>query len=199
MGSLGGRMRHWRQLMLANPVAFTAMFTLGAFVAFTYSYIPLHTVNDRKVARLERSVLTQEDTIATLEHELRGLRAIAAHSPDEEVVASLESARDAAKREIAALRADLKTAKKRTRRLERERSDWKAQVAALEEEIAQTPNTHVVELHVEPGSPTATAANLDDSLALAAGEARAADEATDQPAALDETLKLESAPAAPAP
>ena len=57
----------------------------------------------------------------------------------------------------------------------------------------------MVELHVEPGAATATAANLDDSLALAAGEARAADEATDQPAALDETLKLESAPAAPAP
>ena len=60
MSSWNGRWNHWGALALANPWAFAASLVLGAILAFVYSYVPLHTVNNRKIERLEASVLAKE-------------------------------------------------------------------------------------------------------------------------------------------
>lgn len=189
MGSFGGRLIHWRRLMLANPLAFVAIFVLGGFLAFAYSYVPLHGVQDHKIGRLERRLLEYEDTIATLDGELGRLRLIAARTPDEQAVATLESDRDAAKREIGVLRAELKKAKRRTTGLERERTSWKGKVAVLEKQIAETPTPERGELRIEAGSPAATAA--------AGPAAGALDPAGDVPRELASPQRPESVPAAP--
>ena len=73
VGSFGGRMRHWGQLALANPLAFVATCTLSAVLAFGYSYVPLHAVKDRKLVRLGSTVIEQEIAISELESEIENL------------------------------------------------------------------------------------------------------------------------------
>lgn len=163
MGSFSGRMRHWGRLAVANPIAFAATFTLGAVLAFTYSYVPLHTVKDGKVARLESNVLQQEDQIAQLQAQIQGLSEAAGSDLDETAIADLEAARDKAKRDADSARKELASAKKKSRAIERERNNWKSKVAKLEKQIAETPTTHVVELRSDP----TPAANADPDRALA--------------------------------
>lgn len=190
MGSFGGRLRHWRGLMLGNPLAFLAVFALGGLVAFVYSYVPLHTVKDQKIDRLERSLLAYEDTIATLEGEVERLRPIAARMPDVRRVATLESDRESAKREVGVLRGQLKKAKQRTSRLERERTTWKGRVAVLEKQLAETAIADERELRAESKSVAATAV-----VPPAAG---APDGVGDAPSALDGPQQPAPVPAAPA-
>lgn len=180
MGSFGGRMRHWGRLALANPLAFVAAFTLGAFLSFAYSYVPLHTVKNRKLERLEETALAQEEQIAQLEAQVEGLEIAATEQGDDEALAKLEGERDAARGEASSARKELAKLKKKAGRLERDRNEWKRKVAKLEKQIAETPTTHIVELREEPATAAPGAASpapvagtsppVADASAPAAGE-----------------------------
>lgn len=135
-------------------MAFVATFSLGAFLAFTYSYIPLHTVKDRKLGSLEQTMLQHEETIAALEGKLEGIESGSDAAAHEKVVASLESERDAANEDIRAIRADLKKAEKRAKQLEGERSDWKRKVASLEKKLAQAPAARIAQAPARDDSAT---------------------------------------------
>ena len=135
MSSFKGRLLHWRGLALANPWAFLATFLLGGMVAFVYSYVPLHTVNNRKVDRLEVAVLEKETRIDLLERQLAAIEQGDAGAPDEAQVAALETERDEAARARDLAEKELKTAKRRVRSLEGERAQWKKKIAALENDL----------------------------------------------------------------
>ena len=152
MGSFDGRVRHWGRLALANPVAFAATFSVGAFLAFGYSYVPLHTVKDRKLDRLEVTVIDHELTISGLEGELEEFRSLADQTTDEVAVAALESDREQARREIESARNELAKAKKRAKRLERERNQWKGKVASLESQLADLAVLQLVDADTDTGA-----------------------------------------------
>lgn len=134
MAGFGERVRHWGSLAFANPLAFFVTFTTGGMIAFLYSYIPLHNVNDRKVATLSEQVIVQETKIDELERTLEAQQEAAADAPDPAALAVLdqESATARAERDKAA--ASLVKAEKRIARLEKERREWRRKVATLEEQ-----------------------------------------------------------------
>jgi septal ring factor EnvC (AmiA/AmiB activator) len=164
-----------------------ATFLLGAVLAFGYSYVPLHRVKDRKLVRLESTLLEQEETIASLEGQLESLQVAATAPADEDRVASLESDRDEVKREMAKVRAALDKAQKRSKSLERERNDWKGRVARLERQIAELPTVHLAER--EDASGPVEPATAEEPARPVAGSAPPRDEP-------DRSAPL---PAAPAP
>ena len=123
MRRLGQLLLDWGGFALKHPMAFLLTFALGGGFTFAYSYIPLHTVKLQKIGRLEQAVLTQEDRIAALDYEVEGLQTAA------------EGGLDAAGEDNDKLRAEVDRAKQRTKRLERERSEWRRRVGALERQL----------------------------------------------------------------
>ena len=144
MRGIGHRLLDWGAFALRNPLSFVLTFALGGAFTFAYSYVPLHTVKLQKIERLERSVLAQEERIAALDYEVERLGAAAEGGLDAAAVATLRAEREAAGEENSLLREEVDRAKQRTKRLERERSEWRRRVTALERQL-ETANTQLAE------------------------------------------------------
>ncbi|MEZ4216800.1 MAG: hypothetical protein R3E88_10025 [Myxococcota bacterium] len=139
MGRLRGRLLHWRRLVITYPLFFVATAATGGAASFLYSYIPLHTVEMRKIERLESALLAKEEHVEELEATLASLRTELDAQPDASSLASLEAARDEAVDAKRAAERELDKAQKRVGYLERERAEWKRKIASLESARATPP------------------------------------------------------------
>jgi len=135
VAGLGKRLQSWGGVALRNPMLLLFTFLFGGAFTFGYSYVPLHTVNIQKAERLERTVLTQESEIEALAYQVEQLEAAAQGGLDAGAAAALQSERMAAQEENELLRQEVDRAKKRTKQLERERSEWRRRVSALEKKL----------------------------------------------------------------
>jgi len=127
---------HWRKLALTYPSFAIATAIAGGLFAFTYSYIPLHTVELRTIERLEATVSAREGLIAALEDQLAEKRSELEQQPDAASIAELEAERDAARSARAAAERERDEIRTRVAYLERERGEWKRKIARLESDLS---------------------------------------------------------------
>jgi outer membrane murein-binding lipoprotein Lpp len=138
LAGFGGRLRHWGALAIGNPWAFLATLVVGGAVSFVYSYVPLHTVKDRKLDTFHARVVALEAEIDGLVREVDGARSQFAEAPDADEVRTMVDTRDRALRDLSQAEAKLLKAEKRVTWLEGERRAWRRKVAALEEQAEES-------------------------------------------------------------
>jgi DNA-binding transcriptional MerR regulator len=123
-------LKQWPRVLWQNPLLFLVALLLGAVIAFTYSYAPLHRAKDWKIGYLEERLGIRTNQAKELELDLHQARAALEGTPSGEelgaVRAQLNEAMDLAdaqkdthKKKLAELARKLESA-------ERSRNKWKS-------------------------------------------------------------------------
>jgi DNA repair exonuclease SbcCD ATPase subunit len=121
-------LRQWLQ----NAKGYLWAFVAGGFLAFAYTYFPLHGAKDRKIDTLEDRLQHETGRFAELEGEFETMRAGIDSQPLRDAHQELKEELAGATTRHGDLEDKLDRADRKVRDLEKSRRSWKSKYAKLE-------------------------------------------------------------------